>query len=601
MVSNRLERRLAAILAADMVGYSRLMEIDEAGTIARQRSHRETLIDPAIVAFNGRVVKTTGDGLLVEFASAVDAIECAIDVQKAMDEREADQPDDRRIRYRIGVNVGDIVIDGDDILGDGVNIAARLEGLAVPGGIAISANAYEQTQGELRALFQDSGDHKVKNLTRPLRVWQWPAGEGAGSPNPNTANKADQTLAAILSRIEQPTIAVLPFTNMSRNEELEFFCDGLAESLITDLSRGTRLSVAARNSSFALKGQSLDLRDAAKKLGVRYLVEGSVQSMGSRMRVNAQLIDTVTGDHVWADRFDRSIEDLFSVQDELCDAILIEADTALSTGDQTRIQSAQSQNVQAMFHLRRAVVHFSANDSRGYFKALEESEKAFAIDPNIRTALVYRVSTRAHLVLNKWVTDGDKWLDEAMEIADAAIERGENTYSSSSHGGLYLARGMIFLAKGAFDQSIKDSIFGAELTPNIPPARHMYARSLIGSGRFSEAYREAMAAIRLQPNPAPFMLVTLGIACLMGDRPADAVQALRKYRELAPNLAPGAALYAGALAAVDQVDQARSVIADVQHLDPTLSVDDVLRPYPTKDPAHQEKLAAYLETAGLRR
>ena len=493
------------------------------------------------------------------------------------------------------------MIDDDDILGDGVNIAARLEGLAAPGGIAVSANAYEQTQGELRGLFHDSGDHKVKNLTRPLRVWQWPAGEGAGSPNPNTPNKADQTLAAILSRIEQPTIAVLPFTNMSRNEELEFFCDGLAESLITDLSRGTRLSVAARNSSFALKGQSIDPRDAAKKLGVRYLIEGSVQSMGSRMRVNVQLIDTTTGDHVWADRFDRSIEDLFSVQDELCEAILMEADTALSTGDSARMQSRQSQNAQAQFHLRSGIIYSSLNDSRGYFKALEEIEKAIAIDPNINAASIYRISIRAHLVLNKWVTDGDKWLKEAMKIVDAAIELKVNSESFAFFGGLYLARGMVHLAKGAFDQSIEDSELGVETTPNISPARHMYARSLIGSGRFSEAYREAMAAIQLQPNPAPFMLVTLGIACLMGDRPADAVQALRKYRELAPSLAAGAALYAGALAAVDQLDLARSVVADVQHLDPTLSIEDVLRPYPTKDPAHQEKLAAYLEAAGLRR
>lgn len=336
MATKRLERRLAAILAADMVGYSRLMEVDETGTIARQRSHRETLIDPAIAAFNGRVFKTTGDGLLVEFASAV---ECAIDVQNTMEEREADQPDDRRIHYRICVNVGDIVIDGDDILGDGVNIAARLEGLAAPGGIAISANAFEQTQGDLRAVFTDSGDHKVKNLTRPIRVWRWSAGATASSPEPTASHTADQTLAAILAKIEQPSITVLPFTNMSRNDELEFFCDGLAESLITDLSRGTRLSVAARNSSFAFRGQSNDLTEIAKSLGVRYLIEGSVPAMGSRMRVNAQLIDTVTGDHIWADRFDRPTEDLFSVQNELCEAILMETDTALSTGDSARIQT----------------------------------------------------------------------------------------------------------------------------------------------------------------------------------------------------------------------------------------------------------------------
>jgi adenylate cyclase len=265
-----MDRRLAAILYADMVGYSRLVEIDKSGTIARQRAHRKELIDPTIELFKGRIVKTTDDGMLVEFSSTFSAVECAVKIQQAMVEREADRPEKQRIRYRIGLNVGDIVIDGDDILGDSVNIAARLEGLAEAGSICISNDVMRQVRGKLDAAFNDSGNQKVKNIAQNIHVRRWAGAasyEAASTPKNAKDGSLEFTLGSLIASIKQPTLAVLPFLNMSRNEDLEYFCDGLTESLITDLSRALRLSVAALNSSFAFKGQTVDIRDAAAKLG----------------------------------------------------------------------------------------------------------------------------------------------------------------------------------------------------------------------------------------------------------------------------------------------------------------------------------------------
>jgi adenylate cyclase len=604
--SDRIERRLAAILAADMVGYSRLIEIDEAGTISRQRSHRHDLIDPTIEAHKGRIVKTSGDGMLVEFASAVDAVDCAVHIQQAMDQRESGQPTDTRIQYRIGVNVGDIIIDGDDILGDGVNIAARLEGLAVSGGVAISGYAHEQTRGKLTVEFEDTGDHEVKNLTRPVRVWRWPSVETTieateSAPTEAPAKSVDSSLKALIDSIQQPTLAVLPFVNMSRNEDLDFFCDGLTENLITDLSRGARMSVAARNSSFGFKDRTVDINDAAAKLGVRYLIEGSVQAMGTRLRVNAQLIDSTTGDHVWADRYDGSTDDLFTAQDELCEAIFIEIDAAICSGEEARKLGAQTENADASKYMQRAVVHFAFQDNQGFIKAQEEADKAYAIDGDFTFASIYRAAARVQQVLHGWAADDSVLLDEAMEICESAIERMQGAKPTTDYGGLYLVRGLIHLTNRAFDQSLRDCNLGIKLVPNIGPARHIYARVLIAAGRFNEGYRESVRAIQLQPYIYPSFLLTLGVSCLLSDRPADAALALQKYREIVPNLAHGVAMLAAAFVANGQRDEARQVMSAVRQLDPTVTIKSLLRSYPMQDPAHEAKLAGYLEKAGLAR
>jgi adenylate cyclase len=312
MGSERAERRLTAIFAGDIAGYSRLMGADEEGTLARLNSHRREFLEPKIAQHRGRIVKRTGDGILIEFASAVDAVRCAVEMQRGMSERNANVPPDRRIELRIGIHVGDIIVEEGDIFGDGVNIAARLENIAQPGGICISDDAYRHVRGKIDVNFQDSGEQELKNIARPVRVYQL-------RPDASTGAKP---LTGALALPDKPSIAVLAFQNMSGDAEQEFFADGIAEDIITALSRSHWLFVIARNSSFTYKGKSVDVRQVGRKLGVRYVLEGSVRRSGSRVRITAQLVDATTGHHVWADRYDRALEDIFVVQDEITHSII---------------------------------------------------------------------------------------------------------------------------------------------------------------------------------------------------------------------------------------------------------------------------------------
>src|SRR5262245_12704751 len=309
MAEERVRRRLTAILAADVVGYSRLMEVDEAGTLAALKSRRKGVLEPLVARHQGRVFKVTGDGVLVEFGSAVDAVQCAMDLQGGMAAANRDQPEDRRVVLRIGINLGDVVVDGSDLYGDGVNIAARLEGLAEPGGIVVSATAHDHVGTKVKAGFEDLGTRTLKNIAQPVRVYRVTGTSAAPAAAP-------QPMAG------KPSIAVLAFTNMSGDPEQEYFVDGLSEDLITDLSKVEGLFVISRHSSFAYKGKSVDVRTIARDLGVRFVVEGSVRRAAARVRINVQLIDANDGTHVWADRFDRELADIFVLQDEVVGRIV---------------------------------------------------------------------------------------------------------------------------------------------------------------------------------------------------------------------------------------------------------------------------------------
>jgi adenylate cyclase len=304
MVEQRVERRLTAIFAGDVAGYSRLMGADEEGTLSRLNAHRREFLEPKIAQHRGRIVKRTGDGILIEFASAVDAARCAVEIQHGMIERNAPEPQDKRIEFRIGIHVGDIIIEDGDMFGDGVNIAARLEGIAQPGGICISDDAYRQVRGKLDANFQDAGEQELKNIARPVRVYHLRPGGGA-------------TETPALALPDKPSIAVLPFQNMSGDPEQEYFADGMVEDIITGLSRIKWLFVIARNSTFTYKGRATDVKQVGRELGVRYVLEGSVRKAADRVRITGQLIDAATGAHVWAQRFDRKLEDIFALQDEM--------------------------------------------------------------------------------------------------------------------------------------------------------------------------------------------------------------------------------------------------------------------------------------------
>src|SRR4249920_855204 len=372
MAEERLQRRLAAIMSADVVGYSRLMGLDETGTLSRLNILRRELIDPAIAAHSGRIVKLMGDGALVEFASAVDAVTCAIEIQRQLREHDASGSEDNPIQFRIGINVGDIIIEGEDILGDGVNIAARVEGIAEPGGISISEDAWRQVQGKVTANFVDAGEQNLKNIPRPVRVYRLePEEERAAPPAAWPTPSPDQ-----------PSIAVLPFQNMSGDPEQEHFCDGLVEDIITTLSKLAGLRVIARNSSFVYKGRSVDIREAAKQLGVRYVLEGSVLKSGNRIRITAQLIDAQDGTHLWAERYDRAMDDIFAIQDEITLELATEMQVKLTEGEHARLHYTTTTNVEAwtcwvqgMSHHRQAVTKDAQSQARFFW------ERALALDP----------------------------------------------------------------------------------------------------------------------------------------------------------------------------------------------------------------------------
>ena len=330
----RVERRLAAILAADVAGYSRLIGADEEGTLARLKAYRREVIDPKIAEHRGRLVKTTGDGLLVEFASVVDALRCAVEVQRGMSERNATAPPDNRIEFRIGVNVGDIVVEDDDIFGDGVNIAARLEGIAEPGGICISARVQEDAAGRLDPGFEDIGEQALKNIARPVRVFRVATGNRL-------------VPAPALPLPDKPSIAVLPFANLSGDPEQEYFADGMVEEIITALSRIRWLFVIARNSSFTYKGQADDVKQVGRELGVRYVPEGSVRKAGGRVRITAQLIDATSGAHLWADRFDGSLEDIFDPQDKVASSVAGVIEPTLQAAETARSENRPTNDITA--------------------------------------------------------------------------------------------------------------------------------------------------------------------------------------------------------------------------------------------------------------
>ncbi len=328
MASKRVERRLAAILVADMVGYSRLMEADEAGTINRQKTLRAALIDPKLDEHGGRIVKTTGDGLLVEFASAVDAVTCAVELQRALAEAQAEVADAQRMDYRIGVNLGDIVIEDGDILGDGVNIAARLEALAEPGGICVSDVVRQSVAGKVDVTFDPLGARKLKNIVKPVQVHAVRVGDRASA-----ARAASTAITA-----GKPCIAVMPFDNMSGDADQAYFADGVTEDLITALSKNRWLLVVARNSTFVYKGKSADVRRVAADLGAGFVVEGSVRKAGNRVRISAQLIDAASGNHIWAERYDRDLEDIFAVQDEISATIAARIEPELGAAERQRVR-----------------------------------------------------------------------------------------------------------------------------------------------------------------------------------------------------------------------------------------------------------------------
>jgi adenylate cyclase len=444
-----MERRLAAILAADVVGYSRLIRADEEGTIAALKAMRTELVEPRIAKYNGRIVKLMGDGMLAEFASVVDAVRFAADTQMAVAARNGDLPEDKHIEFRVGINLGDVVIDGDDIHGDGVNVAARLEALAEPGSICVSDAVYEQVRDRLEVPFRDLGEQPVMNIDRPVRVWQWSA-DGA-SPGPSAAHRP--------ARMEKPVIAVLPFDDLSNDRANEAVADGLTEDIIAALSRTRWYDVTARNSTFAYKGQSPDVRDVAKALDVRYVLEGSVRTAGNRARITVQLIDALSGNHIWADRYDRALDDLFALQDEIAHRVvtllqeLVWQDVAKKVSKLTPAEYGAYEHTMAGVGLLHRLSPEDVRASEAHFRA------AIEIDPDL--PLAHQAIGLAYVV--QWMFWGDPRRDL---IGEAARHAAKALHVAPNDAMTYRLKCRLALITNAFDDARRHAERAMKLNPD---------------------------------------------------------------------------------------------------------------------------------------
>jgi adenylate cyclase len=526
MVEERVQRRLAAILAADVAGYSRLMGDDEVGTRTRFNAHLNELIEPAIANRRGRIVKTTGDGLLVEFGSVVDAVQCAVEIQKGIAERNADEPNDRRIEFRIGVNLGDVIIEGDDIHGDGVNVAARLQEIAEPGGIDISRRVYEDVQDRLEASFENAGEQELKNIARPVQVWRWSsaATEIAGAAGLQTS----------LQLPDKPSIAVLPFANISGDPEQEYFADGLVEDIITTLSKLAGLRVIARNSSFVYKGQSIDIREVAKQLGVQFVLEGSIRRGGDRIRITAQLIDASSGSHVWAERYDRAMDDIFAVQDEITLVLATEMQVKLTEGEQARLHYTTTGNVEAWTHWVKGLSHYrQAVTKENFTAAMSCWQMALALDPT--SAALHGSIAYMHYMDARfgWWDDRQTALEKARTYSDRALE-----LDSDNPDG-HTASSLTFLLEGHYDEAAVHARRAAHLAPGSADAVAFACVVLANVGNPQEAVAHGERAMILSPNYPAYYLGQLGNAYRLAGRTEEAIAAFNSYHARSPGFGLG--------------------------------------------------------------
>jgi len=588
MAEERLQRRLAAILSADVVGYSRLMGLDEAGTLSRLNALRRELIDPTIAAHAGRIVKLMGDGALVEFASAVDAVTCAIEIQRQLREHDAGGSEANLIQFRIGINVGDIIIEGEDILGDGVNIAARIEGIAEPGGISISEDAWRQVQGKVAANFVDAGEQSLKNIARPVRVYRLDL-----APTAATASDVPRPLPA---QSDKPSIAVLAFNNMSGDPEQEYFSDGISEDIITDLSKLSELRVIARNSSFRYKGKPVDLKQVGRELGVRYVLEGSVRKAGNRVRVTGQLIDAGSGAHIWADRFDRDLTDIFAVQDELTHEIIAALKIKLSAAEKALIAVSGTKNVSAHdFFLKGRELLFAGKRDRDIFEQFMSCfRRAIELDPNYASAYAGLGMGYAFDYQNHWSDAPEKSLDQAQRLVDEAIAKDDK--DAFAH---YVAA-VVATWKKDYERWTLESDKALAFNPNYALALLTRGNVHIYTGEPTKAIPYIERAMRLDPELLNGQYVHfLGTAYFVAGEYETAATCFKDRIMINPTTDLSRALLASALGHLGRHEEARQVWHELKGINPRYSYADHFARLPFKNPADADKLTDGLRKAGL--
>jgi len=551
-----VERRLAAILAADVAGYSRLMGEDEEGTLAALKAIRRELGDPRITEHRGRIVKTTGDGMLVEFPSVVDAVRCAVEVQREMALRNTEIPAERRIEFRFGINLGDIIIEDDDIYGDGVNVAARLEALAEPGGICVSRVVRDQVRDKLDFAFEDLGEQQVKNIARPIRVYRIPIAE-------NVASKVPPALP------DKPSLAVLPFQNMTGDAEQEYFVDGIVEEITTAMSRLPWLFVIARNSSFTYKDKTVDVKHVARELGVRYVLEGSVRKAGNRVRITGQLIDTMTGGHIWADRFDGALDDIFELQDRVASNVVgaIEPRLVVSEMDRAARKPAESLDVYDLYLRALAHVHkYTEEDMR---EAINLMKRALLISPSYAPAAAMIGWCRMFQRLQGWGPLSNAEVAEAVRLALQAIEAGKDDPDTLWMGGHVISflSGDHATAAGVVDRALI-------LNPNCAHAWMLKGYVSFFQNRWGPAIEAFERAMRLSPlDPLGYLFAAgIGLAHLGVGRYEEALQWVdRSSREL-PRYVTSLRLKVVLCAHLGRMEEARYWLRRMLDLQPGMTV-----------------------------
>jgi adenylate cyclase len=589
LTGERVERRLAAVLAADVAGYSRLMGANEEGTLARLKAVRKALVDPTLAKHRGRIVKTTGDGMLVEFASAVDAVRSAVEVQRRMPDQNATVPQDQMIQFRIGIHVGDIIFDDNDIFGDGVNIAARLEGIAEPGGVCISDDAQRQVRGKVDIAFEDIGLQTLKNIAEPMRAWRM---ELNGNPS-SVLSKVSSDTAQVLTLPDKPSIAVLPLQNMSGDPEQEYFADGIVEDIITGLSQFKSLFVIARNSSYTYKGKAVDIKHVGRELGVRYVLEGSVRRAGGRVRITAQLIDAAQNQHLWAEKLDGDLSDIFALQDALTMKIVSSVSNRLEQAeiDKAKIKPTALLDAYDLYLKGVALVRYD----RCFDEAYHVFAKAFTLDPNYAAAYAMAAQCLTFQQSARGSSLSPDAHAEAIRLARMAAKLAQEDANAMARAAHVLANlGKQYdLAKELVDRAVI-------LNPNLGSAWQIRGWVSIMRGEGQSALESFTTVLRLDPIDPARAGAWAGLACahnVIGDFEAGFEWATRAV-EAQTEMWTLAYFVINAVPA-GRMQEARAAVGKMLELRPTAKLSDALRLCHTRDKDWSERIAGSFREAGL--
>lgn len=621
MGGRAVERQLAAILSADVEGYSRLMGDNETATVRTITEYREAIAS-SVAGHGGRVVDAPGDNVLAAFSSVVDAVESAVEIQRELQARNAALPVTRRMQFRIGINLGDVIVEGPRFYGDGVNIAARLEGLAEGGGICLSGTAYDQVEGKLPLGYDFIGEHSVKNIARPVRVYRLRFEPGAAPGLSSRTRRADRRLVtriagavallvllgtggwagwhwlrgpapAALTLPDKPSVAVLPFSNLSQDPAQEYFSDGVTEDLITGLSKVSGLFVIARNSAFTYKGKAVKVGDVGRDLGVGYVLEGSVQRAGTRVRITAQLVDATTGYHIWAERYDREVRDVFALQDEVTQQIIRALAVKLTAAEQGQLGRATTGNPEAYDLVLRGQEARRRTTREANVEARRLFVRAMDVDPHYARAYVELGWAHLQSWMFGWNADPES-LERARELAEQGIALDDTLVAAHS------LLGQIYLWKKEHDRAIAEAERAVALGPNNADSYETLAEVLVWAGRPEDGIRFIRQAMRLNPHYPFFYLWTLGHASYILRRNADAVDAFKKLTQQNPNFLPAHAYLAVLFAEMGREKEARDVWDKVRRLSPDASLASFEPRLPYRRPADLDRFLTTANKAGLR-